>query len=544
MESVQDPLHPNFPATSAAAGSRLGAARTLLLWAFGAALLAAPGARAQAIAWSNAAGGLWTTASNWTPAGEPGAANNVSISAHGTYTVLLEANDTVESLQLDDPGATLAMMNSVLTLSNSGGSSAIAAGTVTMSGSEIVGSSSSGTYSLFNAGTIKATSKTSYIFGSQEAATILAFTNTGRVDVTGGILYLGRGLLAGAGGGSVALENAGVVDVTGGSLEAADGSNDTVSNSGTIEANGGNVLLGSSSSTVSNLSQNTLTGGTWIAASGGTLTLSNGANVIATNGARTVLVLSGATSSIESGPSSLALQQTLLTNNGTLEVLSGANFASTSSGLTNNGVLQLGGGTLTASSLGNGSGSAITGFGTLNPTGGVAIGPGVLISPGNAVHNQYLNTLSFGSNGGSLGTGGTYAFDIMDSASPVPGTDNDTISVAGALNVGATASDPFTIALESINPGTGLPGLASFSPTGTYQWTLVSATMITGFNPSDFRIDTRAFSNGLGSGSFFLSATGTDIYLNFTPVPEPAAWELMALGAAAVGLFSRRRGRN
>jgi hypothetical protein len=516
-----------------------------LLWAC-AALAAAPGAGAQAVMWNNAAGGLWSTGSNWTPSGEPGAANSVSISIPGTYTVSLAVNDTIENLELDDSGATLAISNSVLTLANPGASSpgkssVITAGTVTLSGAEIVGMSGSGTYSLFNGGTIKATANSNFIFGSQEAATILAFTNEGRIDVTGGILYLGRGLLAG-GGGSVTFDNLGVVDVSGGSLETADGSNDTISNSGTIEAEGGSISLGSSGN-VTNLSLNTLTGGTWIAASGGTLAISSGGNVIATNGAHTVLVLSGANSSLESGPSSLALQQTLTVNKGTLEVLAGANFASTSSGLTNSGVLQLGGGTLTAASLGNGPGSKLTGFGTLNPTGGVAIGQGVLISPGSAVHNQYVNTLSFGSNGGSLGPGGTYAFDIMDSSAPIPGVDNDTIRVAGTLNVSATATDPFTLALESISPGTGSPGPASFNSSGTYQWTLVSAATITGFNASDFTINTRAFANGLGSGSFFLSATGSDIFLNFTPVPEPASWALIGLGGAAIGLLTLRRPR-
>ena len=170
-----------------------------------------------------------------------------------------------------------------------------------------------------------------------------------------------------------------------------------------------------------NLSLNTLTGGTWIAASGGTLALSNGSNVIATNGAHTVLVLSGANSSIESGPSSLTLERTLVANNGTLELLAGANFASTSGGLTNNGVLQLGGGTLTAASLSNGPGSKLTGFGTLNPTGGVTIGQGVLISPGNAVHNQYVNTLSFGSNGGAWGRAAPTRLTSWTARAPIAG---------------------------------------------------------------------------------------------------------------------------
>jgi hypothetical protein len=64
---------------------------------------------------------------------------------------------------------------------------------------------------------------------------------------------------------------------------------------------------------------------------------------------------------------------------------------------------------------------------------------------------------------------------------------------------------------------------------------------VSGFNASDFTINTSSFANGMGGGNFSVSSDSTDIYLNFTPVPEPSTWMLMAGGAALVGLVSIKR---
>jgi hypothetical protein len=98
--------------------------------------------------------------------------------------------------------------------------------------------------------------------------------------------------------------------------------------------------------------------------------------------------------------------------------------------------------------------------------------------------------------------------------------------------------------LESINPGTGLAGMASFNPALPYSWTLLSASSgISNFNPSYFSISTASFQNSLGGGSFNLVDTGAALTLDFTPVPEPSTWMLMLTGvaAAAAGLRRRRR---
>ena len=248
---------------------------------------------------------------------------------------------------------------------------------------------------------------------------------------------------------------------------------------GTIEANNSVLYLDTNSSNVTNFSGGTLTGGTWIASNGGTLQFEAPSSTLTTNAVGTTLVLSGSGSNILSynGTSYRTLDQTLATNNGTLEILADRNFLGSNS-IVNNGTIQLGGGTFTAPSLTNGSGSTISGFGTLNPTGGVTIGNGVLVSPGSAGANSYVGELSF--NSVTLGSGGAYTFDIMN-ATGTAGTDFDTISVTGALTITATPAYPSRSRSSRSTRARGSPGSANFNMSQSYKWTLVSAAIDRGF---------------------------------------------------------------
>jgi hypothetical protein len=149
-----------------------------------------------------------------------------------------------------------------------------------------------------------------------------------------------------------------------------------------------------------------------------------------------------------------------------------------------------------------------------------------------------VNTLSFSAL--NLGGGGAMTFDLA-TASGTAGVDYDTLAVTGTVNITATMGSPFTINVESIAPGTGLPGLATFNNSSSYQWTLVSAGSLSGFSASDFVINTGSFSNSLGIGGFYVAQNGNSIDLDFTPVPEPSTWALMALGGLSVGMMVRRR---
>jgi hypothetical protein len=415
-------------------------------------------------------------------------ANNNTTFTGGTMTF---ANGNYDQVYLNGPGTALTIAPSA-----------------TWNGGMGISNEGSFPVTVLVQGLLDHIAASSYIYGYNDSLTVL---NSGTLETSGGgTLWLGYY------------------------------SGDTVTNEagGTIEANNSIMYLDSYQSNVTNLSGNTLTGGTWIASNGGSLEFVGAANTVTAIGTGTTVVLSGTGSNLFSGSSALPLESTLTANNGTLEVLASRNFASTSGALANNGTIQLGGGTLTTTgALTNGSGSTLSGFGTFNPSGGVTIGSGVTVSPGSASAGNYVAAMTF--NSATLGTGGTYNFDV-ENAGGSAGVGYDTINVTGTLNVTATS---FTINLESVNAGSGLPGAATFNSATGYQWTLLSSTSLTGFSPSDFILNTGSFTNGLAGGGFSVANMGNNIVLDFTPVPEPSTWALMAAGIAALGLAGWRRRR-
>jgi len=142
--------------------------------------------------------------------------------------------------------------------------------------------------------------------------------------------------------------------------------------------------------------------------------------------------------------------------------------------------------------------------------------------------------------------GGILQFSIMNAGGSV-GTGYSTINAPSSnLNITAapgSSATEFTIQLVSVSPSTMQMGIATFNTTLPYSWTLLSAGSITGFTGSDqFTIDdTSLFQNSVGGGTFSVTDAGDNLMLDFTPVPEPSTWALMATGLCGLGVAMRRR---
>jgi T5SS/PEP-CTERM-associated repeat protein/autotransporter-associated beta strand protein len=223
-------------------------------------------------------------------------------------------------------------------------------------------------------------------------------------------------------------------------------------------------------------------------------------------------------------------------------VISGGTLVAASAGALGTGTVQLNGGSLSVNSgvtLPN-TLTATVGGGTIGGNGtysaAFTAGANVHLSPGNSV-----GTVTF-SGGLTLASSGTYDLDVQF-ATAAAGTGYDLISISNApLDITATSGSPFTLRLISRNISGALGNVSDFSASSPYAWTIAtSAAGITGFSSDKFVVTTANFSNSLGIGKFFVTQSGNNLVLNFTPVPEPSTYALMVAGIALAGLTYRRR---
>ena len=187
------------------------------------------------------------------------------------------------------------------------------------------------------------------------------------------------------------------------------------------------------------------------------------------------------------------------------------------------------------------SGGTLGGIGTIS--GAVTVQSGGTLSPGNSPGNQTLGSLV-------LNDGGNYNWQILD-ATGVAGTGYDTYTLSGSLDLSALTTT-FNInlwSLESIGPDVN-GNAANFNNGLDQSWTLVATgNAISSFNASRFAVNvgatngTGGFTNGLGGGTFSvgLSVDNTDLMLNYTAIPEPSTWALLAFSLTTAVVLRRRR---
>jgi autotransporter-associated beta strand protein len=170
----------------------------------------------------------------------------------------------------------------------------------------------------------------------------------------------------------------------------------------------------------------------------------------------------------------------------------------------------------------------------------LTIGANRTISPGDSP-----GTATTGSQAWTQG--GSYVWEI-NNATGAAGADPgwDLVNGTGTLNLTASSVSPFNILVTSLTLANAAGPAANFNEASAYSWLISDfATTVGSFAANAFNIDTSAFVNpftgafGVARGDSVSGGDDTQIYLTYTPIPEPRA--ALLGGLALVFLLRRRR---
>lgn len=191
-------------------------------------------------------------------------------------------------------------------------------------------------------------------------------------------------------------------------------------------------------------------------------------------------------------------------------------------------------------SLGTG---ATTNYGTLEGSGNVATA--------NYLTQEFGATLSpvLAGAPSTITTGGVYfnAGSILNvslaNATGTAGTDWSLVSTATTDFTAIGNGNTMTIKLTTLSAGS-LGMLSGFNPNQSYSWGIITTTgLVYGYYANLFTIDTSNFLNATEGGTFSIGLDGSTVTLDFTPVPEPSTWALLAVGAGLIAWSRLRRRR-
>jgi autotransporter-associated beta strand protein len=440
------------------------------------------------------------------------------------------------------------------------------AGTVTFSGSGQINFSGANTYS--GQTSLQSGILTDYAPNSYSPNSVMAVSSGASLQVSYDETI--KGLQNGAGGGIVGIATGAVLDSLGAGVGDFSG---TISGPGSILVSAGVQGLAGN---------NTYMGGTTITNNGeifvgsnaalgtGTLTfegsgpeLSPDANVTLSN----PIVLNATFDNDDGGNYSLTLTGPISGGSeiewcapGTLTLTNGGNSFSggidmregtlvvTANGASGSGQIILDSGT----TLDVGSGVTVGNYLNFTGTAAVLTGPGTISTPV-TVNSAAIVAPAQSPGGGpadltfsgglTFASGGTIQFDLYN-ATGAAGVGYSLITVPSGLSFSASPGS-LTFNLNSVTSSGSAANAINFNSSSSYSWMFAaSSSTITGFSASDFNIVTSGFTNGTGGGMFSVSEVGDNLYLNFTPVPEPSTWTLMGAGLVALLVpFATRRRR-
>ncbi len=277
------------------------------------------------------------------------------------------------------------------------------------------------------------------------------------------------------------------------------------------------------------------------AAGSGSLSILAGGMV--SNGNASVGNLSGSSGAVVvSGTGSTWLSSgNVAINNGSVTIGSGASMTAPSVSLDVAGSMLVNNGVVHAAIEVSGGGM-VKGSGSFDS---VVVNTGGSVSPGNSPGTMTDTSTTWG-------TGGTYVWQINDLSSEQAAGHSGTAGGDPGWDLWRTGSltvaPGFVIELHSITVGNADAALADFNAAQHYQWEIATSNSdftsdVTSALNASLNASSIAVSNGVPTGFFdvFASIDMNQLWLEYTPVPEPGTLLLACCATAGFAWRQRRR---